>query len=168
MCSLLCNAIHLIKFTLILFNLSQFYQTLLKLFQVHFVLSNWHQESSSNHHCWRICERWQLTTMEASTAHVPVFDGEVYDHWIVKVKVIFRYQDVLDDVKDNVSVLARNATEVQQIVHIDAKKKMGNQCFSFTSVLMVRFLRRSYTVKMRRKLGILLRGSTNCILEMES
>jgi hypothetical protein len=63
------------------------------------------------------------------TTHVPFFDGKIYDQWIVKMKVVFRHQDVLDVAKDGVPVLARNATEVQQIGHKDAKKKDGKSMF---------------------------------------
>jgi hypothetical protein len=40
-------------------------------------------------------------------AHLPVFDGKNYDQWVVKMKVIFRYQDVLDVVNDVITTLAR-------------------------------------------------------------
>lgn len=63
------------------------------------------------------------------TTHVPVFYGKIYDQWIVKMKVIFRYQDVLDAAKDGLPMRARNTTKVQQIGHKDAKKKDGKSMF---------------------------------------
>jgi len=62
-------------------------------------------------------------------AHLPVFEGKNYDLWIVKMKVIFRYQDVLEMVNDGLPSLARNTTDVQQAASKDAKKKDGKVMF---------------------------------------
>lgn len=45
--------------------------------------------------------------------HLPVFEGKNYDQWIVKMKVICRFQDVLEVVNDSVPALASNATDMQ-------------------------------------------------------
>jgi len=46
-------------------------------------------------------------------AHLPVFQGKNFDQLIVKMKVIFRFQDVLEVVNEGVTTLAANATDVQ-------------------------------------------------------
>lgn len=66
---------------------------------------------------------------ESFLAHLSVFNGKSYDEWIVKMKVIFIYQYVLDVVNDIIPTLARNATEVQQTANKDTKKKHGNAMF---------------------------------------
>jgi len=58
-------------------------------------------------------------------AQLPVFDGKNYDQWVVKMKVIFRYQIVLDVINDGIIALAKNATKVQQDANKDANKKDG-------------------------------------------
>lgn len=60
--------------------------------------------------------------------HLPVFEGKNYDPWIVKMKVIFKFQDVLEVVNDDVPALASNATDVQQTANRDARRKMGKPC----------------------------------------
>jgi len=62
-------------------------------------------------------------------AHLPVFEGKNYNRWIVKMKVIFRFQDVLEVVNDGIPALAANATDVQQTANRDAKKKDGKTMF---------------------------------------
>jgi len=62
-------------------------------------------------------------------AHLSVFEGKNYDQWIVKMKVIFRFQDVLEVVNDGVPALAANAVDVQQTTNKYAKKKDGKAMF---------------------------------------
>jgi len=77
-------------------------------------------------------------------AHLPIFEGKNYDQWIVKMKVIFRYQDVFEVVNDGVPALAGNTTDVQHVANKDAKKD-GKA---------MRFLRKSCIMKVQRKLGM--------------
>ena len=64
-------------------------------------------------------------------ALLPVFEGKNFDQWIVKmkVKVIFRFQDVVEVVNEGIPTLAANATDVQQASHKDLKKKYGKAMF---------------------------------------
>jgi hypothetical protein len=62
-------------------------------------------------------------------AHLPIFEGKNFDQWSVKMKVIFKYQDVLEIVNEGVTPLAANATDVQQTTHRDLKKKDGKAMF---------------------------------------
>jgi len=62
-------------------------------------------------------------------AHLPVFEGKDFDQWSVKMKVIFRFQDVLEIVNEGVTALAANATDVQQTAHREVKKKDGKAMF---------------------------------------
>jgi hypothetical protein len=62
-------------------------------------------------------------------AHLPLIEGKNYDQWIVKMKVIFMYQHMLEVVNDGVPVLARNATDMQHAANKDAKKKDGKTMF---------------------------------------
>ena len=62
-------------------------------------------------------------------AHLPDFEGKNFDQWSVKMKVIFRFQDVLEIVNEGVTALAANATDVQQTTHSELKKKDGKAMF---------------------------------------
>ena len=55
--------------------------------------------------------------------HLPVFEGKNFDQWIVKMKVILRFQDVVEVVNEGIPALAANATDVQQAAHKELKKK---------------------------------------------
>jgi len=61
--------------------------------------------------------------------HLPVFEGKNFDQWIVKMKVIFRFQDVLEVVNEGIPALAANVTDVQQAAHKELKKKDGKAMF---------------------------------------
>ena len=61
--------------------------------------------------------------------HLPVFEGKNFDQWIVKMKVILRFQDVVEVVNEGIPALAANATDVQQAAHKDLKKKDGKGMF---------------------------------------
>ena len=45
------------------------------------------------------------------------------------MKVIFRFQDVVEAVNEGIPTLAANATDVQQASHKDLKKKDGKAMF---------------------------------------
>jgi len=62
-------------------------------------------------------------------APLPVFEGMNFDQWFVKMKVIFRLQDVVEVVNEDIPALAANATYVQQAAHKDLKKKDGKAMF---------------------------------------
>jgi len=51
-------------------------------------------------------------------AHLPVFEGKNFDQCIVKMKAIFRFQDVLEVVNEGIPALEANANDAQQIAHI--------------------------------------------------
>jgi len=61
--------------------------------------------------------------------HLPVFEGKNFDQWSVKIKLIFRFQDVLEIVNEGVTALAANATDVQQTAHRELKQKDGKAMF---------------------------------------
>ncbi|GAU44851.1 hypothetical protein TSUD_112250 [Trifolium subterraneum] len=63
------------------------------------------------------------TTSNQFPANLPVFRGEHYDRWCAQMKVIFRFQDVLEIVNDGVEDLAADANEAQRTLHRDQKKK---------------------------------------------
>ena len=64
-----------------------------------------------------------------SHAHLPVFEGKNFDQWMVKMKVIFRFQDVLEVVNEGLTALAANATNVQRTTHKELKMKDGKAMF---------------------------------------
>ena len=80
-----------------------------------------------------------------------MFDGKNYNQWIVKMKVIFRYQDVLEVVNDGVPTLARNATDVQQNANKDAKKKDGKAMFLMHQCLSNDILKKIMQYECSRK-----------------
>ena len=62
-------------------------------------------------------------------AHLPIFDGKNYDQWIAKMKVIFRFQDVVEIVNTGVAALPRNPTDDQNAAHKEQKKRDGKALF---------------------------------------
>ncbi|CAJ2677087.1 unnamed protein product [Trifolium pratense] len=56
-------------------------------------------------------------------ANLPVLDGKNYDNWSKQMKVLFNYQDVMDQVINGVESLSEGATEVQRTQHKELKKK---------------------------------------------
>jgi len=62
-------------------------------------------------------------------AHLLIFEGKNFDQWSIKMKVIFRFRDVLEIVNEGVTGLAANATNVQQTTHRELKKKDGKAIF---------------------------------------
>ena len=63
------------------------------------------------------------TTSTQFPANLPVFKGENYDRWCAQMKVIFRFQDVLEIVTDGVEELAANADDAARTQHKELKKK---------------------------------------------
>ncbi|KAK2365584.1 putative mitochondrial protein [Trifolium repens] len=63
------------------------------------------------------------TTSTQFPANLPVFKGENYDRWCAQMKVIFRFQDVLEIVTNGVEELAADADEAARTRHKELKKK---------------------------------------------
>ncbi|XP_045802838.1 uncharacterized protein LOC123896506 [Trifolium pratense] len=55
--------------------------------------------------------------------NLPVLDGKNYDSWSKQMKVLFNYQDVMDQVTNGVDPLTEGATENQRTQHKELKKK---------------------------------------------
>jgi hypothetical protein len=58
------------------------------------------------------------------------------------MKVIFRFQDVLEIVNDGVPNLAANVDETQRTQHKELKRKILKACSSFINVWILISLRR--------------------------
>ncbi|MCI03523.1 hypothetical protein A2U01_0024563, partial [Trifolium medium] len=56
-------------------------------------------------------------------ANLPVLDGKNYDRWSKQMKVVFGYQDVMDQVSNGVEPILDTATEAEKLVHKEIKKK---------------------------------------------
>ncbi|PNX76275.1 hypothetical protein L195_g032220, partial [Trifolium pratense] len=56
-------------------------------------------------------------------ANLPILDGKNYDSWSKQMKVLFNYQDVMDQVTNGVDSLTEGATENQRTQHKELKKK---------------------------------------------
>ncbi|KAK2446031.1 hypothetical protein QL285_016886 [Trifolium repens] len=69
------------------------------------------------------------TTSTQFPANRPVFKGENYDRWCAQMKVIFRFQDVLEIVSDGVQELATNVNEASITQHKELKKKDAKGLF---------------------------------------
>ncbi|KAK2420730.1 hypothetical protein QL285_031434 [Trifolium repens] len=69
------------------------------------------------------------TTSTQFPANLPVFKGENYDRWCAQMKVIFRFQDVLEIVTDGVEELAANADDAARTQHKELKKKDAKGLF---------------------------------------
>ncbi|GAU44225.1 hypothetical protein TSUD_399890 [Trifolium subterraneum] len=71
----------------------------------------------------------QNTTSTQFPANLPVFKGENYDRWCAQMKVIFRFQDVLETVINGVVELDANADEATRTEHHELKKKDAKALF---------------------------------------
>ena len=69
------------------------------------------------------------TTSTQFPTNLPVFKGENYQRWVAQMKVIFRFQDVVEILNDGISELEVDATEAQKAAHKDQRKKDGNARF---------------------------------------
>ncbi|WJX94099.1 hypothetical protein P8452_75554 [Trifolium repens] len=69
------------------------------------------------------------TTSSQFPANLPVFKGDNYDRWCAQMKVIFRFQDVLEIVTDGVEELAANADDAARTQHKELKKKDAKGLF---------------------------------------
>ncbi|KAJ1421846.1 gag-polypeptide of LTR copia-type [Sesbania bispinosa] len=56
-------------------------------------------------------------------AKLPVFDGTNYERWTTQMKVVFRYQGVLDIILTGVTSLETNPTEPHRATHREQIKK---------------------------------------------
>ena len=82
------------------------------------------------------------TTSTQFPTNLPVFKGENYQRWVVQMKVIFRFQDVVEILNDGISELEVDATEAQNDAHKYYRKKYGKSCSFITSVWIVTYSRR--------------------------
>ncbi|KAG5068162.1 hypothetical protein JHK85_000539 [Glycine max] len=62
-------------------------------------------------------------------ASMPVLKGKNYDDWCAKMKVIFRFQDVIEVVQEGVQELDRNPTDAQKVAHRDLMKRDAKALF---------------------------------------
>ncbi|KAK2373515.1 hypothetical protein QL285_074546 [Trifolium repens] len=69
------------------------------------------------------------TTSSQFPANLPVFKGDNYDRWCAQMKVIFRFQDVLEIVTDGVEELAAKADVAARTQHKELKKKDAKGLF---------------------------------------
>lgn len=64
-----------------------------------------------------------------SNVQVPLFEGENYDFWAVKMETLFTSLDVLKLVKEGYEELAAT-TEATATQHEELKKKKNHRCWS--------------------------------------
>lgn len=62
-------------------------------------------------------------------AKLPIFDGNNYERWTAQMKVVFRYQGVLDIISTGVTPLAENPTEALRATHREQLKKDDKAIF---------------------------------------
>ncbi|XP_006595267.1 uncharacterized protein LOC114381587 [Glycine soja] len=60
---------------------------------------------------------------------MPILKGKNYDNWCAQMKVIFRFQDVTEVVKEGVQELDRNPTDTQKVAHRDLMKRDAKALF---------------------------------------
>jgi hypothetical protein len=56
-------------------------------------------------------------------ANLPVLDGKNYDRWSKQMKVVFGYQDVMDQVTNGVEPITESSTDAEKATHKELKKK---------------------------------------------
>ncbi|KAK2435242.1 hypothetical protein QL285_020317 [Trifolium repens] len=56
-------------------------------------------------------------------ANLPVLDGKNYDRWSKQMKVVFGYQDVMDQVTNGVVPITESSTDAEKGTHKELKKK---------------------------------------------
>lgn len=49
--------------------------------------------------------------------------NEHYDRWCMQMRVIFKFQDVIEIVNDNLPTLESNATDTQNVIHRESGRK---------------------------------------------
>ena len=69
------------------------------------------------------------TTSTQFPTNLSVFKGENYQLWVAQIKVIFRFQDVVEILNDGISELEVDATEARKTTHKDQSKKDGKALF---------------------------------------
>lgn len=55
--------------------------------------------------------------------------NEHYDRWCAQMRVIFKFQDVIEIVNDSLPALESNAVNTQKVVHCESGKKDGKCLF---------------------------------------
>ncbi|KAI5394345.1 hypothetical protein KIW84_061145 [Lathyrus oleraceus] len=55
------------------------------------------------------------------------FKGENYESWLAQMKVIFRFQVVVEIVNDRVPILETGANDVRNAAHMEQRKKDGKK-----------------------------------------
>ncbi|KAK2411444.1 hypothetical protein QL285_046720 [Trifolium repens] len=62
-------------------------------------------------------------TSDQIHAKLPIFDGDHYEQWRAQMKVVFRYQGVLDVIRSGVTPLNEAPTEMARATHREQMKK---------------------------------------------
>ncbi|KAJ1395814.1 gag-polypeptide of LTR copia-type [Sesbania bispinosa] len=62
-------------------------------------------------------------------AKLPVFDRANYERWTAQMKVVFRYQGVLDIILTDITPLETNPTEAHRATHREQMKKDDKAIF---------------------------------------
>lgn len=62
------------------------------------------------------------TTLNQFPKNLPIFKIENYERWIAQMKVIFRFQDLVETVYDGVSGLETITNDTQKATHKEKSK----------------------------------------------
>ncbi|MCH90571.1 retrovirus-related pol polyprotein from transposon TNT 1-94 [Trifolium medium] len=57
------------------------------------------------------------------SVNLPILEGKNYDRWSKQMKVVFGYQDVMDQVINGVVPITATSTETERALHKESKKK---------------------------------------------
>lgn len=87
------------------------------------------------------------TTSTQFSVNLPDFKGENYERWLAQMKVLFRFQIVVEIVNDRVPTLETDANDVRNDAHMEQRKKYGNGM----SLLIQTCSRRSFKKNMLKK-----------------
>lgn len=66
---------------------------------------------------------------------LPIFDGKNSIQWNKQIQSLFGFHEILEVVTNGIHVLAANATDVQRVIHKDAKKKDYEALFCIQSAV---------------------------------
>jgi hypothetical protein len=67
-------------------------------------------------------------------ANLPILDGKNYDRWSKQMKVVFGYQDVMEQVTNGVVPITATSTDAERTTHKELKKKDFKAFSSFINV----------------------------------
>ena len=98
--------------------------------------------------------------------NLPVLEGiKNWDRWSSRMRVLFRFQGVLDVVEKRIKAPSERATEAQMIAYIEELKIDGRALFLIHQSVDPNFFEKNKKPVQQRRLGILLQCASRVTKE---